>query len=71
VILEAAPDQTHAIGKQGRSERITRIALIALAVKGEVDARATINLAAIGITEGLGHELPSPPSSFGAGSVMP
>ena len=67
VIFEGATDQMHAIGKQGRCERVAAQPLEGLAVEGETNGIGLAKPTGGGDAEGLGHHLPSPPrSGFGS-----
>ena len=54
-VLEAAPDDIHAIGQQGSGQGVTGKALIALPVEAECQRLAAINAAAAGKTIDLAH----------------
>src|ERR1019366_8090616 len=67
VVLEAAPDQMHAVGEQCRRERIALVTLKAYAVVCEPEWPAAIDASALGKTKRLRHrESPASGSSMRA-----
>ena len=54
VVLEAAADEVHAVRQQRRGQRVAGIALVALAVEGEGERPAAVDLAAGGQAMALG-----------------
>src|SRR5204863_6609575 len=61
VIFETAADEMHAIGQQGGSQRVPRMALIASPIEGEAERPGPIDGAALGQTVGLtAHGFGSP-----------
>ncbi len=63
VVFEAAPDQLHAIGQQGRGQRVTTIARVTLPIIGEGQFLAAVQPAFVGQAIGLAHFL-APSANF-------
>ena len=58
MVLEAAPDETHAVCQQGRSQRIAGMALVFTAVEPESEQPAAVDRATDLQAERLGHNGP-------------
>ena len=60
MVLVAPSDDAYAVRKQGRGQRVARMALVVLPVEAEADRAAAVDQATLAIAEGLAHRSPLP-----------
>ena len=72
MVLEAAPDQVHAVGEQRRGQRVALVSLVGFAVEGETDRVVAIDMTATDGAKLLRHvDQPSPLPSGRFGEAGP